>query len=170
MPASVILVTRPRTARLLTEPSSECCADPFNPRLSGSCLLPTAIRGLTASVVAPASPGILTHGFKRQDESTPDMTDSRPIGIWRSDARKTAIEIAARADLCWAKKKKLRCFFGKLELRYIPRFCYSRFEDHASVKPYTVVAKDKWSVALVVSNSIGWKADWTVSFCGCLHA
>jgi hypothetical protein len=94
------------------------------------------------------------------------MTDSRLIGTWRSDARKTAVEIAARADLSSAKKKKLRSFFGKLEHRYTHSLCYSRFEDHASVKPYTVVAKDDWSVALVLSNSIGGKQIFHIHFEG----
>jgi hypothetical protein len=97
------------------------------------------------------------------------MTDSRLIGTWRSDAKKTAMEIASRADLSLAKKKKLQSFFGKLELRYTQGLCYSRFEDHASVKPYRVVAKDEWSVALVASNSISGKQIFHIHFEGDNH-
>jgi hypothetical protein len=81
-----------------------------------------------------------------------DMYDSRLIGSWRSDARKTSLEIAARRDITAAKKKKLLRFFGKLELRYTPTHCYSSLNGQISMNRYTVVAKDSSSVALVVSN------------------
>jgi hypothetical protein len=86
-----------------------------------------------------------------------DMHDSRLIGTWRSDARKTALEIAARRDLRLAKNKKLLSLFGKLELRYTKNLCYSRFKDHESVSAYKVVAKDDYSVALVTVNPIAGK-------------
>jgi hypothetical protein len=44
--------------------------------------------------------------------------DSRLIGTWKSDAKRTAREIAARRDIQASKKGKLRSLFGKLELRY----------------------------------------------------
>jgi hypothetical protein len=83
-----------------------------------------------------------------------DMNDSRLIGNWRSDARKTSLEIAARRDITAAKKKKLLRFFGKLELRYTPTRCYSSLNGQISVNRYSVVAKDSSSVALLVSNPI----------------
>jgi hypothetical protein len=85
------------------------------------------------------------------------MHDSRLIGTWRSDARKTALEIAARRDLRLPKNKKLLGLFGKLELRYIKQLCFSRFKDHESVSAYKVVAKDDYSVALVMVNPIAGK-------------
>ena len=83
-----------------------------------------------------------------------DMNDSRLIGNWRSDARKTSVEIAARRDITAAKKNKLLRFFGKLELRYTPTRCYSSLNGQTSVNRYRVVAKDSWSVAVLVSNPI----------------
>jgi hypothetical protein len=87
-----------------------------------------------------------------------DMFDSRLIGTWRSDARKTSIDIAARRDLNSAKNKKryekLLSLFGKLELRYTRTHCHSRFGDHKSVAPYRVVAKDEYSVALLLSQPL----------------
>lgn len=80
------------------------------------------------------------------------MTDSRLIGTWKSDARRTAREIAARRDISAGKKARLRRLFGKLELRYTSSRCYSRFGDRVTVNRYTVVAKDARSVALVMSN------------------
>jgi hypothetical protein len=53
------------------------------------------------------------------------MKDSRLIGTWRSDGRKTANEIAVRCDIPASKKLKLRRFFGRLELRYTESRCYS---------------------------------------------
>jgi len=51
-----------------------------------------------------------------------------------------------------AKNKKLAMMFGKLELRYTRNRCYSRYENHESVSAYKVVAKDKYSVAVVNTN------------------
>ena len=82
------------------------------------------------------------------------MRDSRLIGTWRSDARKTALEITARRDVSAKKKRKLLSIFGKLELRYTPTHCYSSFGGTTSANRYKVVAKDSWSVALIVSNPI----------------
>ena len=85
------------------------------------------------------------------------MKDSRLIGTWKSDGRKTAKEIAARRDIPASKKVKLRHFFGKLELRYTESRCYARLGDYVSVNRYTVAAKDAWSAALVVFNPIAGK-------------
>jgi hypothetical protein len=83
-----------------------------------------------------------------------NMIDSRLIGNWRSDARKTSLEIAARRDMTAAKKKKLLHYFEKLELRYTPTRCYSSLNGQTSVNPYSVVAKDSSSAALLVWNPI----------------
>jgi hypothetical protein len=83
-----------------------------------------------------------------------EMYDSRLIGTWRSDATKTAIEIAARRDITTAKKKKLRRFFGQLELRYTRTHCYSFLNGKVSVNRYRVVAKDSSSVAVIASLPI----------------
>jgi hypothetical protein len=82
------------------------------------------------------------------------MNDSRLIGTWRSDCRKTALELAARRDISATKKKKLRRLFGKRELRYTRSRCYSRLGDYVSVNRYTVVAKDDWRVGLIMFNPI----------------
>jgi hypothetical protein len=80
------------------------------------------------------------------------MYDSRLISSWRSDARKTSLEIAARRDITAARKRKLLRLFGKLELRYTPTHCYSSLNGQISVNRYSVLAKDLSSVALLVSN------------------
>jgi hypothetical protein len=85
------------------------------------------------------------------------MKDSRLIGTWKSDGRKTAKEIEARRDIPASQKTKLRRLFGKLQLRYTETRCYSRLGDHVSVNRYTVVAKDPWSAAIVAFNPIAGK-------------
>jgi len=82
------------------------------------------------------------------------MYDPRLIGTWRSDARKTSREIAARRDVPASKKSKLRRLFGKLELRYTRTRCYARLGTFVTVNRYTIVAKDSFSVALVSINPI----------------
>jgi hypothetical protein len=82
------------------------------------------------------------------------LRDSRLIGTWRSDACKTALDIAVRRDISAKKKKELLSIFGKLEVRYTPTHCYSSFEGTTSANRYKVVAKDSSSVALVVANAI----------------
>lgn len=94
------------------------------------------------------------------------MRDSRLIGTWRSDSRKTALEIAARRDIASGAKKKLISLFGKLELRYTPSRCYSTLGETTWVNRYVVVAKDSSSVALVTSNGLGGKEIVHVHFEG----
>lgn len=82
------------------------------------------------------------------------MQDFRLIGVWRSDAQKTAREIAARHDIPATKKRKLRSQFGKLELRFTRTHCHSQFNEHRAMNRYVVVARDSNSVAIVTFNPI----------------
>jgi hypothetical protein len=82
------------------------------------------------------------------------MHDSRLIGTWKSDAERTAREIAARRDIPASKKRKLRSLFRKLELRYTRTHCHSLYEGNRTINRYIVVAKDSNSVAIVSFNSI----------------
>jgi len=82
------------------------------------------------------------------------MQDSRLIGIWRSDARRTSLDVAARRDISAARQKKLLRLFGKLEVRYTPTHCYSTLNGQVTADRYRVAAKDSSSVALVMSNAI----------------
>ena len=99
-----------------------------------------------------------------------NMHDSRLIGVWRSDARKTSIDITTRRDLRLAKNKKkyqkLLSLFGKLELRYTQTLCHSRLGDYESVAAYKVVAKDENSVALVSVQPLVGKQIVHIHFAG----
>jgi hypothetical protein len=78
-----------------------------------------------------------------------NMYDPRLIGTWRSDAKKTEREIDARADVPLQQKSKVKRFFGRLELHYTRSRCYSSLRGHITPIPFTVVAKDESSVAIV---------------------
>jgi hypothetical protein len=87
-----------------------------------------------------------------------DMFDSRLIGTWRSDARKTSSDIAARLNFTSEKNqkkyKKLLSLFGKLQLRYTRTHCHSRLGTHKTVAAYKVVAKDEFSAAVLSSQPL----------------
>jgi hypothetical protein len=107
-------------------------------------------------------PVAMSHGadLVNTNDPRPMMTksrlrDPRLLGTWKSDARRTAVEIAARRDISGTKKKALQRMFGKLEVRYTKTRCYMTFDDVVDVSSYEVVAKDEWSVAVVYTGSIG---------------
>ena len=74
------------------------------------------------------------------------MYDSRLIGTWKSDSRRTVQEILARRDIR-GSKSKLISVFGKLELRYTRTHCYTKLGEYRTANRYKVVAKDSDSVA-----------------------
>jgi hypothetical protein len=94
------------------------------------------------------------------------LYDSRLIGTWKSDARRTAQEIEARRDIRGAKKSKLLSLFGKLELRYTKTHVYASLEDYKTASRYTVVAKDTSSVATISEDSIAGKQIFHIHFEG----
>jgi len=94
------------------------------------------------------------------------MYDSRLLGTWKSDARRTAKEIESRREIRGAKKSKLLSLFGKLELRYTKTRVYSIYGDYKTVSRYTVVAKNADSVATVCENSIAGKQIFHIHFEG----
>lgn len=78
------------------------------------------------------------------------MQDSRVIGTWKSDAIRTALEIAARRDI--AAPTKVRNLFGKLELRYTQTHCHARFGGETWISRYRVIGKDATSAAILTSS------------------
>jgi hypothetical protein len=99
-------------------------------------------------------------------ENRQGMHDLRLIGTWRSDARRTSSEIAARRDIPSSKKSTLRRLFGKLELRYSRTHCRSQLGTFVTVNRYTVVAKDSSSVAVVSEGPIAGKEIFHIHFEG----
>jgi hypothetical protein len=82
------------------------------------------------------------------------MYDTRLLGRWRSDAKRTGRELAARRDISARQKAGLRRLFGKLELRYTRNRCYATLSGRTEHFPYSVVAKDSSSVAIVSYDAL----------------
>jgi len=78
--------------------------------------------------------------------------DRRLLGTWRSDKRKTALEITARRDI--PADQRLLSIFGKLELRYTRTRCYSTLDGNTEVGRYRVVAKNSSSAVTVGTSSL----------------
>ena len=77
------------------------------------------------------------------------MIDTRLLGTWKSDIRKTLWEARRWRDIPESKRRKLRLILGKLRVRFTRTRSYSEFEGKRSVAPYQVVAKDARSVAIL---------------------
>jgi hypothetical protein len=82
------------------------------------------------------------------------MYEPRLLGSWRSDAKRTARELAARRDIPAKSKKVLRKLFGRLELRYTRTKCYATLDGNTEALTYTVVARDSDSVAIVTNDPL----------------
>ncbi len=96
----------------------------------------------------------LAHGTLSSRTMGFRMTDSRLLGTWRSDARRTGREISARRDIPTSKATRLRRLFGKLELRYTKNRCYATLGGDTQTSRYRVVARDASTVALVFVNPV----------------
>jgi hypothetical protein len=82
------------------------------------------------------------------------MHEPRLTGTWKSDARKTAREIDARADIPISSKSRLKRLMGKLELRYTRNRCYAKLGDDIRPMRFSVVARDESSVAIVTVDPL----------------
>jgi len=76
------------------------------------------------------------------------MYDTRLIGTWRSDRRRTEQDIAARRDISAAQRRRIVPIFGHLVLRYTRVRCYSTFHGDRDVRSYRVLAKTADSVVI----------------------
>jgi hypothetical protein len=77
------------------------------------------------------------------------MIDGRLLGGWRSDAPRTKLEIRARRDISPRGRRLLGGLLGKLELRFTRTRCLATLNGNVESTPYTVVAKDASTVAIV---------------------
>jgi len=82
-------------------------------------------------------------------------TDTRLLGVWRSDARRTGKEIDDWKVPPAARKRKLKALFGKLELRYTRTRCYASLNGCNWVQRYKVLAKGDTSVPIAVEDESG---------------
>ena len=80
------------------------------------------------------------------------LRDRRLWGTWRSDARRTGREIAARNDIPEAQKRNLKKLFGKLQIKYTQTRAQATLNGHTEIWSYTVVGKDSTSVVILSST------------------
>ena len=83
-----------------------------------------------------------------QKEKKLGAVDKRLLGTWRSDKRQTFREWPWRPRTPAARKRKLKKFFGKLEVRFTVRRIELRLRDWKYVGPYEVLGWDANSVAI----------------------
>ena len=77
--------------------------------------------------------------------------DSRLLGTWKSDAKRTISEWKWRKRLSHAKKEKFKSLFGKLEITYTRTKVISKLRQRGweQTQRYVVVATDETSAAIV---------------------
>lgn len=78
-------------------------------------------------------------------------TDKRLLGTWKSDRRRTFAEWSWKKNTSSKKKKKLKSFFGKLEVSYtrskvVFKLGHRKWEQS---RRYAVLATDETSVAII---------------------
>jgi hypothetical protein len=86
------------------------------------------------------------------------MQDTRLLGVWRSDARRTRRDLGARRDIPLKTRRAIDGMLGRLELRYTRTRCHSTLDGSTFSAPYVVVAKDSSSVAIVSRDVLGEEA------------
>jgi hypothetical protein len=77
------------------------------------------------------------------------MIDTRLLGTWQSDCRKTLHEICQWRDISELQRKNAKRILGKVRVRFTRTRMYSEFFGEKSVAPYRVAAKDATSVAIL---------------------
>ena len=82
------------------------------------------------------------------------MIDTRLLGTWKSDLRKTKQAAREWHELPEAKTKHLKRLFGKVRIRYTRTRIYWEGFGEKFVDRYQVVAKDATSVAILAPGII----------------
>src|SRR4051794_1830606 len=88
-------------------------------------------------------------------------TDTRLLGTWRSDRRRTLKEWVSRRGTT-AKRRKLICdMFGRLTIHYTRQWMRSEFKGHKNSRLYEIIGADSDSVAIMVY--VDWMEEWRIS-------
>jgi hypothetical protein len=70
------------------------------------------------------------------------------LGTWRSAKGKTLRTYGAYQSFSRAKQRRIGAIFGKLELRYTPRFCFLTLNRMTTRERYEVIAEDADSIVV----------------------
>ena len=65
--------------------------------------------------------------------------EKRLLGAWRSDRKRTVKHWVFPKRLAAAKRRRFEGLFGKLVLRFTPKFSYSEFDGEVTRCPYRVL-------------------------------
>jgi hypothetical protein len=74
--------------------------------------------------------------------------DSRLLGTWQSDRRRTFQYFRPKPGCSAASLRKFKSLFGKLIIRWGRHKSYSELNGYRSTAPYEVVASDSRSVVI----------------------
>lgn len=81
---------------------------------------------------------------------TQPKSDSRLLGTWQSDRRRTFRHWKPKPGCRPVALRRFKAMFGELVVRWTRKRCYSELGEFRSADPYEVVARDSSSVVIRV--------------------
>jgi hypothetical protein len=79
--------------------------------------------------------------------------DSRLIGTWKSDRRRTFTHWRPRKSSSSKSYEKLKSLFGKLQIRWARGKYYTDFDGVKDTHSYEILAVDRQSVVIRISEA-----------------
>jgi hypothetical protein len=70
------------------------------------------------------------------------------LGTWKSDKRKTLKTYKPYDSFPLSKRRRVAAIFGKLELRFTPKFCFVTIGGETTRDRYDVIGEDADSIVL----------------------
>ncbi|MCE9524577.1 MAG: hypothetical protein K8R36_00825 [Planctomycetales bacterium] len=90
---------------------------------------------------------------KTKESKRKPIVDSRLVGNWKSDKRKTFQHYTAPYRGTRKGKKLLRSLFGKLNVRWARKYVYTELEGFKTKEKYEILAQDEHTVAVRLTES-----------------
>src|SRR5687767_5714664 len=84
------------------------------------------------------------------------MYDTRLLGTWRSDRRRTERDVTARRDIPAKARRGFLPIFGHLTLRYTRTRCYAEYQGDKDSWSYRVLGKSADSVVIEGTSGDGY--------------
>ncbi len=95
-------------------------------------------RTLRTTVISKESP---ESKLPKQEQAKPKW-DSRLIGTWKSDRRRTFQNFKPKTGFDPKKFRKLKSLFGKLTIRWGRGKCYTELGEYRDSENYEIIARD----------------------------
>jgi hypothetical protein len=80
--------------------------------------------------------------------------DRRLLGVWQSDRARTFRNYKPSPKADPKKARRFRSIFGKLQVRWTPKWVYTDYEVFRNRSSYTVVASDQISVVVCIDEEL----------------